>query len=241
MAACGNCGAENIADAKYCNGCGSKLPEVKLAARICRCGTVNPGTASFCSACGNKLLATPERKRSGRPPDEKSLAERPVIGVEIGMSRAQRRALNFAKERAGDSDLIEYRGVKGSLNTFTAVALQTFCANDLGIDFNNNTANPNFSPASRPPLCNPPEKPQAPVDEKIRWYQARLTKKQFGALAHAYDLTELDNGPRYRHITSKNQLVLAALRQLLANDNLRIDFDAAFDLKNNETVATSYD
>lgn len=48
--ACPDCGEENAADARYCDGCGTAL------ARTCaECGDLNDPDARYCDACGAKL------------------------------------------------------------------------------------------------------------------------------------------------------------------------------------------
>jgi ribosomal protein L40E len=56
---CGNCGAENPADAKFCSQCGEEKPGEGPAApglqnmRVCpKCGFVNEKDARFCGDCG---------------------------------------------------------------------------------------------------------------------------------------------------------------------------------------------
>ena len=47
---CPTCGTENLAGARFCNGCGDRL-----AAGCSNCGATNPPTARFCNACGSSL------------------------------------------------------------------------------------------------------------------------------------------------------------------------------------------
>ncbi len=60
---CGNCSAENPADAKFCSQCGEEKPAAGLAAsglqnmRVCpKCGFVNEKDARFCGDCGHSFL-----------------------------------------------------------------------------------------------------------------------------------------------------------------------------------------
>ena len=52
--ACGECGTENPAGARFCMSCGSPL-----AAACPGCGATNPPGARFCTQCGTALGATP--------------------------------------------------------------------------------------------------------------------------------------------------------------------------------------
>ncbi|HVO22332.1 MAG TPA: adenylate/guanylate cyclase domain-containing protein [Candidatus Margulisiibacteriota bacterium] len=66
---CAQCQTESLADAAFCDGCGSPL-EVACAA----CGTANRITARFCRSCGRALRATPTEvpgaHRTGKTPEE---------------------------------------------------------------------------------------------------------------------------------------------------------------------------
>src|SRR5215208_307041 len=52
--ACGSCGTENPAGAKFCMSCGSQLER-----RCPSCGEAAPPAAKFCMACGTPLEGTP--------------------------------------------------------------------------------------------------------------------------------------------------------------------------------------
>jgi len=47
---CSKCRLDNPQDAKFCNGCGSKLERPCL-----HCGKANPPGSRFCNECGQKL------------------------------------------------------------------------------------------------------------------------------------------------------------------------------------------
>lgn len=50
---CAKCGAENPANAMFCNSCGNKLQQPNM---ICpKCSAENPPNSRFCSSCGQKL------------------------------------------------------------------------------------------------------------------------------------------------------------------------------------------
>src|SRR5215510_4575373 len=49
--ACPQCGQENPAVARFCNGCGARL-----AAGCPACGQSNPSGSRFCSGCGARLM-----------------------------------------------------------------------------------------------------------------------------------------------------------------------------------------
>lgn len=49
---CSNCGTINAADAKFCNNCGTALPQGIVCGN---CGTVVPAGAKFCHNCGAKI------------------------------------------------------------------------------------------------------------------------------------------------------------------------------------------
>src|SRR5262249_60507271 len=48
---CPQCGRENPAGARFCNGCGARL-----AAGCPACGQSNPAGSRFCNGCGTRLL-----------------------------------------------------------------------------------------------------------------------------------------------------------------------------------------
>ena len=50
---CSNCNHDNLAEALFCNKCGSKL---ELACP--ECGKVNPSESTYCNKCGTKLTAS---------------------------------------------------------------------------------------------------------------------------------------------------------------------------------------
>src|ERR1700730_3467519 len=52
---CSNCGADNRASARFCEGCGAPLPLSCLS-----CGTPNRAGAKFCDSCG-QAIAAPSR------------------------------------------------------------------------------------------------------------------------------------------------------------------------------------
>ena len=62
---CAACGAENLAEAKFCTNCGSPLeasPSKTEPVRYCHtCGTENSPEAQFCTKCGISLKVSPER------------------------------------------------------------------------------------------------------------------------------------------------------------------------------------
>ncbi|TMK53438.1 MAG: zinc-ribbon domain-containing protein, partial [Actinobacteria bacterium] len=62
---CSNCGTENRAEAKFCDGCGAAL------ARACpECGSVVRPQAKFCDECGSPLDGSQraaENRSAGRP------------------------------------------------------------------------------------------------------------------------------------------------------------------------------
>lgn len=146
-------------------------------------------------------------------------------GFQIGMSPLQREALNLAKDKAVSLGSDEHHGVKRSLNAFIHIALRSWFAEDIGVDFDTATLIPGVDVKGRPPLRIASPEPED-VDEKlIKWYQTRLTQKQFESLDLAYEQAERVGG-RYHNVNSKNKLVLVALRNYLAN-RLDIDFDIA--------------
>src|SRR2546428_1416151 len=51
---CSNCGAENEADARFCNECGTAM-----SSACASCGTANRPGAKFCRGCGATLSASP--------------------------------------------------------------------------------------------------------------------------------------------------------------------------------------
>lgn len=62
MQICPSCKAENEDNAKYCESCGTKLPEVSLEetandGKVCHsCGMLNESNARFCEKCGARLV-----------------------------------------------------------------------------------------------------------------------------------------------------------------------------------------
>lgn len=52
--ACAKCGAANLANAKFCNECGTKM-EVAGPAPCAKCGAQLPAGTKFCSECGTKV------------------------------------------------------------------------------------------------------------------------------------------------------------------------------------------
>lgn len=62
---CATCGAENLADAKFCTTCGSPLEarhsDTQSVKYCTSCGTENSPEAKFCTSCGGPLQVSPER------------------------------------------------------------------------------------------------------------------------------------------------------------------------------------
>lgn len=55
---CPNCGANQVAGAKFCNQCGTRLPEAVVTTinpTCAQCGHVNPEDSKFCGECGASL------------------------------------------------------------------------------------------------------------------------------------------------------------------------------------------
>ncbi len=146
-------------------------------------------------------------------------------GFQIGMSPLQRKALDLAKDKAVSLGSPEFKGAKASLNVFIHLALRSFFADDLAVDFDTATVIPGVDVKNRKPLRIVTPEPSDVGVKTIKWYQTRLTQKQFEALDKAYVQAELIGG-RYHYVDSKNKLVLTALRNFLAN-KLDIDFDIA--------------
>jgi membrane protease subunit (stomatin/prohibitin family) len=60
MVVCPKCGFQNPQTSKFCNNCGTAIPQPgqpQAAATVncAKCGTANPTTAKFCTNCGAKL------------------------------------------------------------------------------------------------------------------------------------------------------------------------------------------
>ena len=53
-AICPNCGQQNDVGAKFCGGCGTKLPEIGMVEKECcsNCGATFPEDVRFCVECG---------------------------------------------------------------------------------------------------------------------------------------------------------------------------------------------
>jgi class 3 adenylate cyclase/tetratricopeptide (TPR) repeat protein len=66
MAICANCGHENAAGAKFCNGCGAALTQACAA-----CGTTNPPGARFCNECGAALSGSTPAQATGLPTERR--------------------------------------------------------------------------------------------------------------------------------------------------------------------------
>ncbi len=77
-AGCPNCGHENPAGAKFCNGCGAAL-----AGSCPACGASNAPGARFCSECGSPLSAAAPAAAAPTPPAvlEPAVAERRLVSV----------------------------------------------------------------------------------------------------------------------------------------------------------------
>jgi hypothetical protein len=223
---CKQCGTENLPGAKFCLECGKPLPvPVAPSATKCPdCGHENVPGAKFCNACGAKLPQAKTARKPGRPV-EKTIEQRMFQGFQIGMSSYQRQALNMAKDKAVSLGSPEFKGAKASLNVFVHLALRSWFAEDLAIDFDTATIIPGVDVKNRKPLRIITPEPEDIDSKYIKWYQTRLTQKQFEALDKAYEQAELIGG-RYQYVDSKNKLVLTALRNFLAN-KLDIDFDIA--------------
>src|SRR5438094_6946061 len=111
---CSNCGAENEADARFCNECGTAMSSACPS-----CGTANRPGAKFCRGCGTTLGASPI-----------STAVRPGTAIgestPVGPAVAERRLVSvlfadlvgftpFAEERDAEA-------VRDTLSRYFAVA-----------------------------------------------------------------------------------------------------------------------
>src|SRR5438067_4637352 len=76
---CSNCGTENRAEAKFCDGCGATL------ARACpECGSVVRPQAKFCDECSSPLDGSQraaENRSAGRPAEVPRGTERRLVSV----------------------------------------------------------------------------------------------------------------------------------------------------------------
>jgi class 3 adenylate cyclase/tetratricopeptide (TPR) repeat protein len=72
---CQSCGAENRADAKFCNECGAKL------ALVCPNGHPVSPTAKFCDECGAALRAQPTAKEQRPAVQHAPASERRLVSV----------------------------------------------------------------------------------------------------------------------------------------------------------------
>ncbi|MCM1368023.1 MAG: zinc ribbon domain-containing protein [Roseburia sp.] len=59
MKICGECGAENIDEAKFCVKCGSAIAESDDGVTCPNCGTQNTADSAFCVKCGTSLIEKP--------------------------------------------------------------------------------------------------------------------------------------------------------------------------------------
>ncbi len=99
MTICHHCGAENPAQARFCQACGKSL--IGLARPCENCGTVNGPAANFCAQCGKALsIATGAQRPAGEPvsngaPEATSApAARPVLDIDLS-------SFSFGKLAAG--------------------------------------------------------------------------------------------------------------------------------------------
>lgn len=74
---CPNCGQPAAADTKFCQSCGTKLPEQTVAqGAVCtNCGKQNDVGTKFCAACGTKLPAAVAEEQAAAAKDAAVMAE----------------------------------------------------------------------------------------------------------------------------------------------------------------------
>ena len=74
---CPNCGQPADADTKFCQSCGTKLPEQTVAqGAVCsNCGRQNDIGTKFCAACGTKLPAAIAEEQAAEARDAAVMAE----------------------------------------------------------------------------------------------------------------------------------------------------------------------
>ena len=78
---CPTCGVENVAGARFCQGCG--VPMERSAPVACpTCGTANPADALFCVSCGS-LLVTAEGPSQAQPFNQSTVSLPPKDAGEL--------------------------------------------------------------------------------------------------------------------------------------------------------------
>lgn len=77
---CSTCDTVNPGGAKFCNNCGTRLPEPCAA-----CGTTNPAGAKFCNNCGSNLPGEPRGAQAVTPTSEPAVSDtlNPLLPGEV--------------------------------------------------------------------------------------------------------------------------------------------------------------
>ena len=113
---CPTCDSANPDGAKFCNSCGTRLPEPCAA-----CGTVNPTGAKFCNNCGSKLTGEPRAAQAATPASELAVSAAPNLNTP-GETKARPES---TRTRSGDGErrivTILFCDVKGSTAAASAL------------------------------------------------------------------------------------------------------------------------
>src|SRR5262245_52071462 len=109
MMRCPQCGHENPADARFCNGCGGRLQSICAG-----CGQANPPASRFCNGCGQPLGNAMASTRSPESYTPKHLAEKILTSREALEGERKQVTVLFADlkgsmELLGDRDPEEAR------------------------------------------------------------------------------------------------------------------------------------
>ena len=100
---CSQCGHENPAGARFCNGCGAAVEGV-----CSRCGKPNPAGSRFCNGCGGQLQATATAERAADPRSytPKHLAEK-ILTSRSALEGERKQVTVLFADVKGSMDLAE--------------------------------------------------------------------------------------------------------------------------------------
>jgi class 3 adenylate cyclase/tetratricopeptide (TPR) repeat protein len=100
---CSQCGHDNLAGARFCNGCGTSLE-----GRCPRCGNPNPAGSRFCNSCGAPLQAATSSERVADPRSytPKHLAEK-ILTSRSALEGERKQVTVLFADVKGSMDLAE--------------------------------------------------------------------------------------------------------------------------------------